>query len=450
MISSQLGENLMLRRQIFYISLYVSAILIPMLATLLQPVSDHPFLYEVGINFALISIMIFALQVLLVGRFKCITNTFGLDTLIRFHRYMAMFATCLVIAHPFLLASSSQNWSLLIGLDVPWYISFGRAALILLIANIIMSLYQSQFKIKFETWRIFHNIFGVSILGLAFIHSWFAGTSIQEIYFLKGLWVFLLIGSLSLFVYHRFLRPRILSRHPYQVAEVKREAKDVWTIKLIPAQGFPILSYLPGQFHFVTFQRQGLPEEEHHWTLSSSPTEQGFISSTIKELGDFTAKISQIRPGDTATIHGAFGRFSYLFYPKEKDFVFIAGGIGITPIISMLKSMRDTKMAFPVLLFYANKNKEDILFYEDLEKMRQEGYPQLEVVHILSEPSADWKEEKGHLDQEKIEKFCGDSLKDKAFYICGPQGLIDSIYKTLIQKNIKTNKIHTEIFSFLD
>jgi predicted ferric reductase len=303
----------MLGRQIIYISLYVAAILTPLIITILyNPDSDHPFLYQVGVNFALIGIMIFVFQILLVGRFKWISNTFGLDVLIRFHKYMAIFATCLVIAHPLLLSFSSQDWSLLIGLDVPWYISFGRAALIIFIANVLISLYQSQFKIKFERWRFFHNIFGVCILFLAFIHSWFAGEDIQEISVLKGLWIFFLLGSITLFTYHRYVRPWWLSRNPYQVIEIKQEAKDVWTVKLAPPQGTPFFSYLPGQFHFVTFHRKGLPEEEHHWTLSSSPTEHGFISSTIKELGDFTKTINQTKKGDTATVHGAFGRFSYL------------------------------------------------------------------------------------------------------------------------------------------
>lgn len=445
-------ENVMLGRQISYISLYMAAVLMPLfLVILFQPVSDHPFFYEVGVNFALIGLMIFTLQVLLVGRFRWISQIFGLDTLIRFHRYMAIFATLLVISHPLLLSLSSKNGSLIFGLNIPWHIWLGRTALIILITNILLSLYQSKLKIKFEIWRIFHNLFGICLLIFAFVHSWFAGSSIQEVFALKGLWILLLFGFLTLFIYHRFLRPWLLSRHPYIVIDVKQEIQDVWTIKFAPPQGFPIFHYLPGQFHFVTFHRgRDLPEEEHHWTISSSPTEQGFLSSTIKALGDFTATIGQTKPGDTATVHGAFGRFSYLFYPKEKDFVFIAAGIGITPFMSMLKSMQDSQSAYPVLLFYANKNEEGILFRKELEGIEKKDYPKLNIVHILSEPSTYWKGEKGHLDQQKIERFCLQNLKDKSFYICGPQGLIDTTYKSLIKMKIKHKNIHTELFSFLD
>ncbi len=445
-------ENIMLGRQISYISLYVVVVLMPFfLIILFQPVSDHPFLYEIGVNFALIGLMIFTLQVVLAGRFKWISHVFGLDALIRFHRYMAIFATFLVISHPLLLSLSNENGSLILGLDIPWYIWVGRTALIILVAHILLSLYQSKWKIKFEIWRIFHNLFGVCLLILAFVHSWFAGTSIQEISALKGLWSLLLSGFLILFIYHRYLRPWLLSRHPYIVIDVKQEIQGVWTVKFAPPKGSSIFHYLPGQFHFVTFHRgKGLPEEEHHWTISSSPTEQGFISSTIKALGDFTATIGQTNPGDTATVHGAFGRFSYLFYPKEKDFVFIAAGIGITPFMSMLKSMQDSQSTYPVLLFYANKNEEGILFHKELEEIEKKGYPKLKIVHILSEPSTFWKGEKGHLDQQKIERFCLQNLKDKSFYICGPQGLIDTTYKSLIEMKFKPKNIHTELFSFLD
>ncbi|HIE26514.1 TPA: hypothetical protein EYP66_04440 [Candidatus Poribacteria bacterium] len=70
------------------------------------------------------------------------------------------------------------------------------------------------------------------------------------------------------------------------------------------------LPLLPGQFHFIKLYREGgLPVEEHPFTISSSPTEKGFVSSTIKESGDFTATIGQTKPGDTASVQGPYGRF---------------------------------------------------------------------------------------------------------------------------------------------
>lgn len=321
----------------------------------------------------------------------------------------------------------------------------------LLLINIFISVFQSKLKIKFETWRIFHNILGPSILTFAFIHSWFVGSDMQNNSLLQVVWIVLFLGTIFLFVFHRYLRPLLLRQHLYQVVEVLQESKNVWTITMSPPEQKKIFHYMPGQFHFITFHRdRDLPEEEHHWTISSSPTEEKYVSSTIKESGDFTATIGRTRPGDTATLHGAFGRFSYVLYPKEKNFVFIAGGIGITPFISMLRHMRDKHKTFPVLLLYANKEEGDILFRKELEEIRESEYPKLKIVHILSNPSVSWKGGTGHLDQEKIHALCSENIKEKSFYICGPQGLQESVIKNLHKLKVKSGKIHTEIFSFLD
>jgi len=255
--------------------------------------------------------------------------------------------------------------------------------------------------------------------------------------------------SLTMFVYHRFIQPGQLSRHAYRVTDVHQETKNVWTVKLAPPEGNKRFDYLPGQFQFVTFHRErNLPVEEHHWTISSSPTDKDIVSSTIKELGDFTSTIGQTRPGDTATIHAPFGRFSYMLHPEERDFVFVAGGIGITPLISMLRHMRDTRATFQVLLIYANNSESDIIFHQELAEIEAGGCPRLKVVHVLNKPGKDWPGEFGHVDRERIVRLCGGSFADRAFYVCGPKGLLQATVKSLRDLGAAKNHIHFEIFSF--
>ena len=77
--------------------------------------------------------------------------------------------------------------------------------------------------------------------------------------------------------------------------------------------------------------------EEHHFTIASSPLDRTSHTSTIKASGDFTASIGQTKPGDLAVIQAPFGRFSTVLHPEVQDWVFIAGGIGITPLMSNLQ-----------------------------------------------------------------------------------------------------------------
>lgn len=437
-------------RVILYVVLVLSPVLI---ITFFSPGTHHKqgFLYEIAKNIALVGFMILMLQPFLAGRFKWVEAPYGLDILIRFHKHMAVFSVCLLVLHPILLAAGGAGWKLLFGLDLPWYIWAAKIALVLLLINAGLSLYQTRLGMKFEKWRLWHDVLGPCILVLAFFHSWFAGRNLQHPP-LEWIWPAILIIAATVFFYHRIIRPRKLGRRPYRVIEVKPEIDGVWTVNLAPpGRTGKVYDYEPGQFHFITFHRhRDLPEEEHHWTISSSPTEPGIISSTIKALGDFTETIGETRPGDKATIHGPFGRFSYMFHPKEKDLVFIAGGIGVTPLRSMLRHMHDLKKDKTVLFIYANPDEKSIVFRQELEKIAQNDHPQLELVHILENPGENWSGEKGVVNLGKIERLCGNRLKKAGFYLCGPSGLIESAIRHLKDLGVPDKRIHVEIFSFLD
>jgi predicted ferric reductase len=344
--------------------------------------------------------------------------------------------------------AGGAGWRLLYGGNL--FIWLGKTALFLVILNVLISVYQNRLNLKFESWRVLHDVLSPLLIVLAFTHSWYVGTDLRLVP-LQTLWVLLLGSAVLAFVYHRFLRPWMLARNPYEVTEVKEEANKVWTVKLSPSKGENIFDYIPGQFQFIKFLRgRRLPEEEHHWTISSSPSQKKYLSSTIKALGDFTSTIGETRPGDKAVIHAPFGRFSYIFHPEEEELVFIAGGIGVTPLMSMLRYMRDKKETLPVTLLYGNPNQDSIVFREELEGMEKGEFPSLKVMHVLSNPIKDWDGEKGYIDREKIEKYCGDNLSQKGFYVVGPPLLIKNSIQSLRDMGVKDKQIHMEIFSFLD
>jgi ferredoxin-NADP reductase len=284
----------------------------------------------------------------------------------------------------------------------------------------------------------------------ALTHGWFTGMDIQ-LGALKVLWIVFLVVILGVFIHHKFIRPGILKQRPYEVIDVVEEADQVWTVKMAPPNGEKVFDYRPGQFQFITFLRDpSLPVEEHHWTISSSPTEQGYVTSTIKNLGDFTSTIGRTRQGDQAVIHAPFGRYSYTFHPEEKDLVFIVGGIGITPVMSMLRHMADTAADINALLLYANPTEESIVFREDLSRIESLGQPRLKVVHVLSQPPEGWAGESGLVDGAMIKRHAGGDLKGKTFYLCGPPGLITASINNLHELGVGDDQIRVEIFSFLD
>jgi predicted ferric reductase len=435
-------------RGLLRISLYALIVILPLALALLGGRSGGPFIWNLARGCALAAFAILALQAVLAARFQWINGPFGYDIVIRFHRNMALFAGGLLLLHPVLLILGGAGLSLLYGGGL--FVWLGEIALALVVFNLLVSVYQTRLKLKFERWRGFHDLVGPAILLFAFAHSWLIGMDLENVP-LRALWIVLLGLGASVFVYHRLLRPRLLSRKPYEVTDVSREGAKVWTVKLAPPRGGRIFDYVPGQFHFVKFLRgRGLPEEEHHWTIASSPAQREFLSSTIKELGDFTATIGETRPGDRAAVHGPFGRFSYLFHQGEKDLVFIAGGIGITPVMAMLRHMRDTGSAIRVTLLYGNPDRGSIVFHDELGEIERGGHPALKVVHVLERPGEGWTGESGYIDREKIVKYCGQDLSGKAFYIVGPPVLIEKTVGNLRGLGVPDAWIRLEIFSFLD
>ena len=348
---------------------------------------------------------------------------------------------------PFFWLWAALAGTLLIGLRVDWFIWPAKVALLLLLTNVFLSIRRVPLGITFEKWRQWHDFLGPTILLLVFLHSWYAGEDLTKVP-LQALWVGLLALGICLFSYHRLIRPWWLSRHPYRIVEVRQETPKVWTLKFAPPSGEKRFDFLPGQFQFVTLLRgEGLPVEEHHFTISSSPAEPDFHTSTIKASGDFTATIGQTRVGDLAVVHAPFGRFSYLVHPEAKDLVFIAGGIGITPLMSNLRHMHDTGADRRVLLLYSNKSEADIVFKEELDGMAGGEKPNLQVVHILTHPSSAWQGETGRLDREKLQRHCGAHLAHSTFLLCCPPPMIQSLVAILNDLGVPTSRISYEYFS---
>lgn len=434
---------------LFRVVLYLLIVTLPVWLVTFIGKGAEGFANSLGRNFGLMGFMMLTVQFFIAARIKWIERAFGFDILIRFHRYMAIAAVGFLILHPILLALGHRSWTLLIGLNLPWPIWVGKAALILVIVGVLISVYQSKLGLTFEKWRLGHNLMGAIVLVLIFVHSWLVGDDLT-LHIMQILWICMALLTAIVFVYHRFIRPSRLRKRAYRVEEVQQETQDVWTVKLVPPEGQSIGDYLPGQFHFLTFFRtKGLPVEEHHWTIASSPAQRDFISSTIKASGDFTKTIGRTEPGDTATVHAPFGRFSYALHPEEKDLVFLVGGIGITPVMAMLRHMQDVGDDRSVALLYGNRNADQIVFRDELNEIADGDRPNLTLVHVLSRPDPGWTGETGHVDRQRIETYCGPNLNEKSFYVCGPLQMAETLIATLREMGIPNGRIRQEIFSFL-
>ncbi len=427
---------------------YLAIVLAPLvLAAVFRRGTGDPFLSELGKALALVAYAILAMQFVVSARLKWVERPFGLDMVFRFHKAMAVVAAWFLIAHPVLLAVGGAGPGLLASFDLPWYILVGKVALLILVLMALVATFRAAIRLDFEKWRLGHNSAAAIILVLGSLHAWYAADDVR-LFPMQFAWIGILALAAAAYVHHRFLAPAEARRNAYEVAEVAPETHNVWTLRLEPPAEYRAEQHWPGQFHFLTLYRSpGLPVEEHPFTISSAPSEAASLSFTIKESGDFTSTIPQTQPGDRAALRGPYGRFSYVLQPEVDDLVFIAGGIGVTPFISMLRHMRSAAADKRVLLIYGNRAERDIAFREELAEMEAGDHPRLTVVHILSEPEEGWQGETGLVDRSHLERSCAPDLAGKAFYVCGPPPMSEGVLRALRHLGVPASRLHHEHFA---
>lgn len=427
------------------VSIYLAALAGPLIVVLVQKSPErHSFLEHLADNFGLLGFTILALQFAMAARVKWIEWSFGLDRIFRFHRAMAIFAAALLLCHPVLMAIGGET-EILTDLWVKWPVQVGRVALLVLLATIGISLSWQKLSFDFEQWRRSHNLLAIPLLLLAFVHSSFVGEDLGSLS-MRLIWAALLIAAAAAYIHHRLIWPKS-RRTWYEVSDVQQETHNVWTLifKPVPAELAP--AYLPGQFHFITLYREGMPVEEHPFSVSSSPADCTSIASTIKESGDFTSTIKHTKAGDRALIRGPYGRFCHLLNERAEEFVFVAGGVGITPLMSMLRYTRDSgQWSRPTLLLYANRHERDILFRSELDAMADQSDSRFRVVYLLSQPEPGWPGERGHLTFELLQRF-GGPLENKHYYVCGPPSMTRRAIELLTDSGVDRRQIHTEVFA---
>jgi predicted ferric reductase len=402
--------------------------------------SDDLPLTKVGFITALIGFSIIAVQVMLGSRLKLLDRAFGLDKVVIFHRKMGVVAAVLLLSHPLLMALGKKSFKLFY-FHTSWQVNLGKGGLLLLVAGVLLALFYSKFRLDYNVWRLIHKTMIVVVI-LAFAHSILIGDAFK-IGWIKAWWWALLVFACATFFWQNFV-VILFGRKKYIVKSVTKETHDTFTLRFEPAgsPGTPVLDYKPGQFMFLELQHRGRMSEEHPFTISSSPTAQGHITATIKKSGNYTNLIDQTQVSDAAFLQAPFGRFSWAF-DNPSSFLFIVGGVGITPIHSMITALCDIGDKRNAVLIYANKTEQDIIFRTQFDNLPVN----FKVVYVLSKPGQNWQGFGGHINTEIIKNSAGGLLDSADVYLCGPPMMMQSVVNALESLGVDKRKIHYERFT---
>ncbi len=210
--------------------------------------------------------------------------------------------------------------------------------------------------------------------------------------------------------------------------------------------GHPGFRFRPGQFGWLTVWASPFKITGHPFSFSSSAeAADGRVEMTIRNLGDFTSAIPRVTVGQRVYLDGPYGAFT-IGNPADMH-VLIAGGIGITPMMSMIRTLADRGDPRPVTLLYGSKDWESIMFREELEALQ--ARLNLTVVHVLSDPPAGWTGEQGRITAEVFRRHLAPPHADHEYFICGPGPMMDAIEQALGELHVPMAKYHSERYSFV-
>jgi predicted ferric reductase len=430
----------------FWFIVYIFLSVIPVLILLVgDTLPGRGILREFSVALGFIGLSMLGWQFLLTGKFSRISSPYGIDIVYHFHRYVTIIAFLFVLLHPILLIISSPDTILLLNPFGPnLWAATGVWSLIFFIIIIITSIYRLQLKLNYEVWRSVHSVASVLAVVLAVYHIVGVGYYLREPI---KIWLWILISAIWILalIYIRLVKPLIMLKHPYIVTEVIKEKGKSWTLVLKP-DGHKGIKFKPGQFGWLILGKSPFAVREHPFSFSSSSMNFDSIEMTIKELGDFTSKIGLTKTGTRAYIDGAYGTFT-IDDDISPGFVFIAGGVGIAPIMSMIRTMRDRFDKRPVFLFYGAKNWDEITFREEIESIKKEI--NIKVVYVLEETSEDWSGEKGFITSNIIAKHLPVERFNYEYFVCGPLPMQKAIKTALNEMGVPLDKVKSESFNFV-
>jgi predicted ferric reductase len=426
---------------------YLAIAMLPLAIAALPPrPPGRAFGIELAVALGFVGWAQVGLQFGLIARFQRISRPFGIDLVMQLHRQLGFVAVGFVLAHALLLPllrpavlalldPRRGGWGLLLG-------ALSTFALLLLIA---LSLGRRRLRLAYEVWRFVHVLLGAGALVAALAHVSLSGAYAQTPWKRAAL-ALQAAAALGLVAHLRLVRPALLRRRPFEVVEVREEAPSTWVVTVAPV-GHEGLRFAPGQFAWVRFGPSPWTLVEHPFSFSSSAESPRRIEFAIKELGDFTNAIGRLPPGTRAWLDGPHGSFSSDFEPAAGGLLLVAGGIGITPALSMLRTFADRGDRRPHVLVYATSRWERTAFRGALAALSRAL--DLRVVHVLESPPEGWTGEAGHVTTGLLARvLAGDPVVRHAF-VCGPDAMMASVERSLRALGFPRERLHLERFQMV-
>jgi predicted ferric reductase len=429
------------RARALWLALYLLLVLAPLVFALASPrPSGRSFSVDVAAALGFGAFTILALQFVLPARARPFTAPFGVDVLVRFHKQVGSAMVVLVLAHlVMLIIDDPAKVHLFVPVAAPWRAQAGLASVLALGGLLVTTAWRSRLRLSYEDWRAIHCILGVAALGFAFAHLVGVGRYMS----LSTVWVtatLALVGATGALFHLRVGRPLRSARSSFRVREVRRERGGATTVAL-EASGHDGTAFAPGSFAWLKPAEAPFALAEHPFSYASSAHRPASPEFTIKAAGDFTSELHQLRPGAKMLVDGPHGSFE----PRPGvSLLLVVAGIGITPAMSILRTIADAGDATPVTLVYGSRRWDEITFREELTALN--GRLGIRVFNVLSDPHPAWGGPQGRIGAAVLRHVLAVVPRPAQAFVCGPPAMVDAAATALEEVGFPRESVHAERF----
>lgn len=388
---------------------------------------------------ALLGSVLFALESIIASRAKYLENLVGgLDKIYKLHLISGLTAVVALTIHPlFLILEALPNYTLanlyiIPDLSSPAYFT-GIMALYSLLILIIFTL---LLRLPYHIWKFTHSLMGL-VVTFAVLHIFLIKSDTAN-YLPLRIWILgMMVVSWIAAFYKRFVYDKTASQNKYVIDHIDsdREHLDIY-LKLAAGQK---MDFKPGQFIFVQFLSQRVSHEPHPFTISSAPDDP-YLRISIKPAGDFTYSLFALQKDTPVKVFGPYGHFANDFISSDEENLWIAGGIGVTPFLSLIRGYSQALKHKQVTLYYCTRNIAEARYISEINELITSQNLPINFVPYFSEQN-------GRISATKLLKSTQNHSKLKIL-MCGPVSMLDSLSSQFQELGIGRSRISFEEFNF--
>jgi predicted ferric reductase len=393
---------------------------------------------------ALLGTYLALIGLVLMSRSPWLDRLFGLPRLAYWHRWVGFGCVWLLVAHTilttlgFALTTGSdvlgETWSLLTTYP---YVLMATVGLVMLMAVGVTSVRMARRRLTYETWYYIH-LYAYLGMALGFAHQLVVGSDFLSDPIAVAYWIGLYLATVMAIVVFRIGQPvQLFFRHRLRVAHVAVEGPGVVSVYVTGRQ-LDRLTAQAGQYFLWRFLAGDGWWRAHPFSLSAAPNDR-YLRLTVKASGDGTSVIQRLHIGTPVFVEGPYGAFT-IDQRTLPRVLLIAGGIGIAPLRALLEDMPGPRGA--ITLIYRASRSEDIVFGDELDALMKSCGGK---VHYLIGRRSELRRDP--LDARHLHRNVPD-IAQREIYVCGPEGMIETVQQSLRQLHVPTSQIHEERFAY--